>query len=182
MNKKIIPLAAVFLAGCASVPKGPDVAVMPGPGKSFEQFTADDRVCRDYSDKSLKTSVNKEGAKTVGEGAGVGVLLGAAVGALLGRGHPGAVESGAGVGLLMGSAVGAQNAGPAERDAQQRYDIAFEQCMMAKGNQLPVSTPPITYYRHRYYRQRVVIYQAPPTVIYQQGPPPADSMPPGPPN
>ncbi|MHB1619506.1 MAG: hypothetical protein ACYCTY_05910 [Sulfuricella sp.] len=28
----------VALAGCASTPVGPSVAVMPGPGKPFDQF------------------------------------------------------------------------------------------------------------------------------------------------
>ena len=66
-------LAAIVLAGCATVPTGPDVAVMPGPGKTFEQFKRDDRVCRDHAERSLGTNPSQAGAASVAEGAGVGV-------------------------------------------------------------------------------------------------------------
>jgi hypothetical protein len=32
---------AAMLAGCAATPMGPTVQVMPGPGKSFDAFQAD---------------------------------------------------------------------------------------------------------------------------------------------
>jgi uncharacterized protein YcfJ len=172
MKSRLSPVAAVLLAGCASVPKGPDVAVMPGPGKSLEQFEADDHVCRDYAGKSVKTSANQAGAGSVGKGAVIGTLLGAAAGALLGMGHGGAVAGGAGMGLIIGSAEGAQGAGQAEQQVQRRYDIAYDQCMTTKGNPLP--PPPVSYYRYRNAPQRIIIYQSPPP-----GPPP--ELPPGPP-
>jgi len=171
-----------LLAGCANVPTGPSVAVMPGVGKSFEQFVADDRTCRDYADQSLGTDVNSAGANNVVTGAVVGTAVGAAAGALIG-GHN-AAGGGAGVGLVAGSAMGAGEASGVQRDAQRRYDIAYEQCMYAKGNQLPtVSTS--GYYRYRLhpaYRRE----QAPTTVIIQQSPasmppPPPAGMPPPPP-
>ena len=37
------------LAGCAEMPVGPTVTVMPGPNKPFEVFVADDRLCRDWA-------------------------------------------------------------------------------------------------------------------------------------
>ena len=40
--------SAVLLGGCAPVPTGPSVMVLPGLGKSFEQFNADDAVCRQW--------------------------------------------------------------------------------------------------------------------------------------
>jgi hypothetical protein len=36
----------LLLIGCATVPSGPSVMVLPGTGKSLEQFQADDLVCR----------------------------------------------------------------------------------------------------------------------------------------
>lgn len=40
---------AVVLGACATVPTGPTVAVLPGTGKSFEQFRADDAACQQYA-------------------------------------------------------------------------------------------------------------------------------------
>jgi hypothetical protein len=37
---------AALVAGCESVPTGPSLMVLPGQGKSFEQFQADDAACR----------------------------------------------------------------------------------------------------------------------------------------
>jgi hypothetical protein len=68
----------------------------------------------------------------------------------------------------LGSAVGASNAGPEEREAQRRYDIAYEQCMTTRGNRIP--PPPVTYYPYRHYYR-------PPVIIY----PPPSGPPPGPP-
>jgi uncharacterized protein YcfJ len=179
---KLSLLLIVLLAGCATVPKGPSVAIMPGAGKSFEQFQADETACRQYADQSVGKDVNTAGADNVVTGAAVGTVIGAAAGALLGGHHGG--ENGAGAGLLMGTAVGAGNAGGAERNVQHRYDIAFEQCMYAKGNQLPQVVSTTTYSGYR--RRPVTVYQEPPqTVIIQSAPapmpPPPGGMPPPPP-
>src|SRR5262249_58117759 len=40
-----LPMLAALLAGCASAPTGPSVMVLPGYGKSFEQFNTDDVAC-----------------------------------------------------------------------------------------------------------------------------------------
>ena len=40
-------LVVALVAGCATVPAGPSVSVLPGRGKTFEQFQDDDLVCRD---------------------------------------------------------------------------------------------------------------------------------------
>ena len=39
----------LLLTGCATVPSGPSVMVLPGTGKSFEQFQTDDIVCRQWA-------------------------------------------------------------------------------------------------------------------------------------
>jgi hypothetical protein len=71
--------AALGFSACASIPAGPNVLVLPGNGKSFEQFQTDDAACRQWSAQQTGTSV------------------------------------------------------------QVRYDIAYAQCMYAKGNQIPVA-------------------------------------------
>jgi hypothetical protein len=44
------PLAVVLaLTACAGVPTGPTVPVLPGTGKSLEQFHADDGVCQQFA-------------------------------------------------------------------------------------------------------------------------------------
>jgi len=43
----------VLLAGCASTPSGPGVLVLPGSGKSFDQFRADEQECRQYAQAQI---------------------------------------------------------------------------------------------------------------------------------
>jgi len=42
----IVPLSALLLAGCSTMPTGPSVLVLPGTGKDFNQFNADEEQCR----------------------------------------------------------------------------------------------------------------------------------------
>jgi len=46
------------MVGCASAPTGPSIAVMPGAGKSFEQFNADDAVYRQYAANQNSSAVH----------------------------------------------------------------------------------------------------------------------------
>jgi hypothetical protein len=80
----IVPVVAV--SGCATLPSGPSVMVLPGPGKTLEQFQADDTFCRQWA--------WQQAAKTV-------------------------------AGEMYGSIV------------QWRYDMPYQQCMYAKGHQIP---------------------------------------------
>jgi len=128
--------AALLLAACTTVPTSPSVAVMPGAGKSFDQFNADDAVCRQYAYNQNAGAAQAGNDKAVESGV-VGTLIGAAAGAALG-GHQGAAV-GAGAGLLVGSANGANSSQYAGYSAQRRYDISYEQCMYAKGNSVPVA-------------------------------------------
>jgi hypothetical protein len=124
------------LAGCAQMPIGPTVAVMPGPHKPFDVFVAEDRLCRDWAAGSIGVTLDAATQRFVGSTA-AGTAVGAAVGALAG-GHGGA-QAGAAVGMVTGTAVGADLSYYAAYSAQQAYDIAYQQCMYAKGNQLPGS-------------------------------------------
>jgi len=130
-------LGIVVLAGCTvAVPTGPSVAVMPAVGKPFEVFQQDNSLCMQYARDQIGTDPQRAGQSEVAAGAVTGALLGAAAGAAIGDSSR-AAGTGAGAGLLMGSAIGAGNGERSAGTLQRRYDIAFEQCMYAKGNQLP---------------------------------------------
>jgi hypothetical protein len=131
-----IVTGAVLLAACATIPNGPGVAVMPPPGKPFDLFVADDQLCRNYATQSIGgTSASQAAAASAVTSAVIGTALGAAVGAAAG-GHN-SVGTGAAVGAVAGTAVGIGEGDYAGRSVQRRYDIAYEQCMYARGNLLP---------------------------------------------
>lgn len=136
--KKTLLLAASLLAGCASIPDGPGVMVLPGSTKTWDQFQVDDADCRNYSSAVIggKTA-NQAAADATAKSAMIGTAVGAAAGGLMGGGSGAAV--GAGVGMLGGAAVGADAGNASGRSLQQRYDYAFQQCMYAKGHQVPVA-------------------------------------------
>lgn len=138
----MLAVTAVLVTGCASGPTGPSVMVLPGAGKSFEQFQADVARCRQWADQETGTTTAQASNTTAISGAAIGTVvggaLGAAVGAAAGSPATGAAV-GAGAGLLGGTAVGASRASGAYISVQQRYDMAYMQCMYAIGNQIPVS-------------------------------------------
>jgi hypothetical protein len=131
----ILTIGLIGIGGCVSVPSGPSVPVMPAPGKPFDQFVAEDNECRAYAAQAAGVTANEAGAQNLVGSALVGSALGAITGAAIG-GHN-AAATGAGVGLATGAVVGTGLAGAAQASAQRSYDIAYEQCMYAKGNQLP---------------------------------------------
>ena len=132
-------IAALLLSACATQPpSGPSVMVLPGSGKNFDQFRFDDGECRQYASYQVGGATAEDASTDSGvKSAAVGTVVGAAAGALVG-GRSGAAV-GAGTGLLVGSAAGAGAAGASARTLQQRYDIAYSQCMYAKGHQVPVA-------------------------------------------
>ena len=132
--------AVMMLAGCATIPPGPSVLVLPGNGKSFDTFQADDSVCRQWAQNQTGWNANQTVNENLAGGTIAGGALGAAAGALIGAASgnvgPGAAI-GAGAGLLGGAALGATQAHGAGGEVQRRYDNAYQQCMYAKGNQIP---------------------------------------------
>lgn len=78
MSAKWGALALATLVSLSACTTAPNVMVLPGAGKPFEEFQRDDVVCRQWA------------------------------------------------------------AGPSQRD---RYDIAYQQCMYARGNQIPGVVP-----------------------------------------
>jgi uncharacterized protein YcfJ len=141
----VVGLAMLLCAGCVSVPTGPTVTVMPGPEKSFDQFQTDDAVCRQWALQQAGGNPQTAFAQGAGSGAAIGTVVGAGLGAAIGAvaGHPAAGAAiGAGGGLLGGTAVGANAGQSAGYGFQRRYDRAYEQCMYAKGNDVPREGPP----------------------------------------
>jgi len=136
---RVSPLVALLMLGaCTTIPTGPSVMAMPGTGKSFDQFRADDADCRQFAlgqvgGATANETAVESGVKSAALGAAVGALAGAAMG-----GHQGA-GVGAGVGLLAGSAAGASAGQASGYASQRRYDNAYVQCMYAKGDRVPVS-------------------------------------------
>jgi hypothetical protein len=138
---KEVLLLGLLLAGCATVPSGPSVMVLPGTGKTFEQFQGDDLVCRQWAAQMTGTTAGRAGAASTAGGAAVGTIVGAAAGAALGAatGSPATGAAvGAGVGLLGGTTTGAGRAEGSSASVQQRYDVTYVQCMYAKGHQVPI--------------------------------------------
>jgi hypothetical protein len=137
----LVLLTVVFLSGCATMPIGPTVSVMPSPGKPYEVFMADDVVCREWAQYQIGgTSPSQTANENLAAGAVVGTMVGAGVGALIGAatGNAGAGAAiGAGAGLLGGTSIGANEGAASGYQLQRRYDIAYQQCMYSKGNQIP---------------------------------------------
>ena len=164
-NLKIISVlvSASLLASCVSVPNGPSNMALPGSGKNFDQFKADDVSCRQFAlNQTGGATANQASANSFAESAVIGTVIGALVGAAAGRGHE--VGAGAATGLFVGSMVGASSANASSYGTQHRYDNAYTQCMYASGHRVPVSG----------HIEQQPVYNAPP-------PPPTNYYPPPPP-
>src|SRR3989475_7945500 len=101
-------LALVFtlsLGACATVPLGPSVMVLPGTGKSFDQFQADDAVCRQWASVQAGTTPQQSAGSSTAKSGVLGTLLRARLCAAIRAAtcHPGVGAAvGAGRGLLAG--------------------------------------------------------------------------------
>ena len=127
-----------LLGACTVMPTGPSVMALPGTGKTFDQFRADDGSCRQFAfEQAGGVSTNQAATASALGSAALGTALGAAAGAAFNGGRGAAV--GAGAGLLAGSVVGAGAAQGSAYNVQSRYDSAYLQCMYAAGDRIPVS-------------------------------------------
>ena len=128
----------LLLGACVSVPSGPSVLVLPGTGKNFDQFRADDADCRQYANEQVDANTpNQFAGDSVAKSAALGTAVGAVAGAAIG-GQDGA-GVGAGTGMAMGALAGTGAGNTSAFGLQQRYDYAFMQCIYAKGHKIPVS-------------------------------------------
>lgn len=167
------------LSGCATIPSGPTMAVMPGPGKPFEAFQTDDAVCRQWAQQQIggaspSETFNESTASGGVLGAVIGGGLGAAIGAATGNPAAGAAIGGA-TGLLGGMSIGADNGAASSYALQNRYDIAYGQCMSAKGHQVPTYRQqpppprPVHYYPGPYYYPPPYFYYPYPSIYFYSG-------------
>lgn len=140
MNRNLLAAGVLLalLAGCTTIPEGPSLYVLPGTGKSFEQFRFDDANCRDFALSQVGGTRANEAAVNSGiTSAAVGTAVGAVAGAAIGGGNGAAV--GAGTGLAVGALAGTGAGQASGHGLQRRYDNSYGQCMYAKGHKVPVS-------------------------------------------
>ena len=136
-------MVGLIMSGCATMPTGPSVLVMPPPGKPFEQFQTDDAVCRQWAAQQIGMAPQEVANQNTATGAVVGTAVGAGLGAAIGSAS-GKAGVGAAIGAATGLLVGATSGASAGQEygwrAQRRYDIAYQQCMYSKGNLIPGMT------------------------------------------
>jgi hypothetical protein len=133
---KLSVLSLAMLAGCASVPTGPSVMVLPGDGRTFDQFRYDDADCRNFATAQIGgAQADQAAADSLARSAVLGTIIGAAAGGAINGRHGAA--TGAGAGLLVGAAAGSGAAQGSAYSVQRRYDYAFQQCMYSKGHKIP---------------------------------------------
>ena len=166
---------ALTLTGCAVAPTAPTVMVLPGTQSSPIQFQADSFACQRQAQALLAGAVqsaNDQAAANIV----VGTMMGAAVGALMGQGYYHGSDSvawGAGTGLLIGGAAAGGSSQAASYSLQQRFNIAYVQCMYQRGHQVP------GWVRTR--QQAPAVPPPPPNYPPPNYPPPAYSAPAYPP-
>jgi hypothetical protein len=162
LKATVVGLSALLLLdACVQKPMGPSVAVMPAPNKPYPVFQQDDGYCRQVADQSVAGQAESANNQAIGT-AVIGTALGAGLGAAIGGGRGAAI--GAGAGALGGTAVASGPANAAQYTIQQRYDIAYSQCMYSRGNQVPGYSAAPGY--------------APPPPSYGSAPPPPPGYPP----
>lgn len=131
-------LGGLVLAGCAGVPTAPSVMVLPGTGRTFDEFRADDAWCREYAFQQIGGRSREQVASSAAvQNAAVGTAIGAVAGAAIGGRDAAGV--GAGMGLIVGSASGAEASRGAVYGSQRQYDHTYVQCMYARGHRVPVN-------------------------------------------
>jgi len=166
VKKLTLFVLLLVLCGCATLPTGPSVNVLPAQGKSFDTFRTEDATCRQWAEQQIGMSTQQTYDKNVATGAVAGTAIGAGLGAAVGAasGHAGAGAAiGAASGLLVGTAAGSDSGRVYGMEAQRRYDNAYVQCMYSYGNQVPGSRPR-------------VVATPPQPVVAAPPPPPPDVM------
>lgn len=127
----LITAAATFLSGCVTPPMGPTIPASPAPNKPWAAYQQDEQVCEDYASQRVAGQADTANNRAIGS-ALIGTALGAGLGAAVGGGRGAAV--GAASGAVVGTAVGANQSGHAQYSLQQRYNIAYGECMTSHGD------------------------------------------------
>jgi hypothetical protein len=127
----------MVLAGCVPALMAPTVVVTPGPGKLPAEFAADQTGCATQANQQLAPAVQAANNQIVGN-----ALLGAAFGAGSSAGSSNSAVAG---NASAGAATtGAATALPAQATLQQQFNVAYSECMYAKGDIVPGMTPVVT--------------------------------------
>lgn len=139
--------AALLSSGCATEPLGPTARVMPASGKPFQVFAQDQSLCKSFADGEVGGSSTTSNLKQLGTAA-ISTALGAGLGAALAHHAHGGASGGAGpggaIGAVAGALMGGRGSGVDQRNLQGRYDLAYTQCMYARGNQVAgISSAPV---------------------------------------
>ena len=122
------------LGGCASPFLGPTVEVKPSADKPFATFQDDQAACERYA--AIETSTDTESAnKRAVEAIALETHVGTPYGVATGNGRGTALQL-----EPPKSRVTIWNARLYRKppyEVQQRYNIAYMQCMYSKGNRVP---------------------------------------------
>ena len=95
MPKFPVLVTLLALGACVTTPSGPSVMVLPGTGKTFDQFRADDGLCQQYAAAQVGGQTPDAAAGSSGvRSAAVGTILGAAAGAAINGGRGASVGAG----------------------------------------------------------------------------------------
>jgi hypothetical protein len=132
-------LAASMLSGCVTQPMGPTALVMPGSGKPFEAFAQEQATCKQFAGGQVDGGAAMANLQELGTAA-LSTALGAGLGAAAYRGR--GAELGSSMGAVAGASLAARGSARDQNSLQGRYDLAYTQCMYAKGNQIAVAAPP----------------------------------------
>jgi hypothetical protein len=130
--------AAILLSGCVTPPMGPTALVMPGQGKPFEDFAGDQSTCKQFAGGEVSGGATLANLTQFGTTA-MTTVIGAGLGGAV-RGTRG-MEYGGGAGAIAGLAVSSRGVAAGQGSLQSRYDLAYIQCMYARGNQIATPTP-----------------------------------------
>jgi uncharacterized protein YcfJ len=114
--------------------------VLPGSGKTFDQFKLDDYECRQFASSQIGGQTPDQASSDAGgRSAALGAVVGGLAGAALG-GNSHAAVAGAALGTAGGAIAGTGTGNASARSLQQRYDVGYQQCMYAKGHQIPMAS------------------------------------------
>src|SRR5271165_7004134 len=144
----LITAATTTLSGCVTPPMGPTIPSNPGPNRPWAAYQQDEQVCQDYASQRVAGQADAANNRAVGS-ALIGAALGAGLGAAV-RGGRGA-GIGAASGAVVGTAVGSDQSARAQYSLQQRYNIAYGECMTSHGDSVqwapgyPYPPPPGSY-------------------------------------
>jgi hypothetical protein len=124
--------AAAQIIGCVPTVTAPTVVVTPGPGKSPSDFAADNSACTVQGNQQIAAAKNAANNQIAGT-----ALLSAAVNAGNSAGT-GAKKSVVAANAAEGAVIAAiASEGAAQARLQRQFDVAYSECISAKGDIIP---------------------------------------------